>query len=93
MMSSSITYLLSLRSTTNTPLWLGESGENSNEWFASCVNLMENNSIGWSWWPHKKFESISGLLSVHQTSLYNNLLSYWRGQASQPAPLSCDYRH
>ncbi len=83
--ASSINYLLSLRSTTNTPLWLGESGENSNEWFAACVNLIENNSIGWSWWPHKKFESISGLLSVHQTSLYNNLLSYWRGQAAQPS--------
>ena len=83
--AASMSSLLNLRSTTNKPLWLGESGENSNEWFASCVNLMEKNSIGWSWWPHKKFESISGLLSVPQTTLYNNLLSYWRGQTSQPS--------
>jgi hypothetical protein len=83
--SSSISGYLSLRTNNNAPLWLGESGENSNAWFTDCVELMETNKIGWSWWPHKKFESISGLLSVHQTSQYNNLLSYWRGQVSQPS--------
>jgi len=83
--TSSISGYLSLRTNNNVPLWLGESGENSNAWFTDCVGLMEANKIGWSWWPHKKFESISGLLSVHQTAQYNNLLSYWRGQVAQPS--------
>ena len=28
-----IKYLISIRSTYNRPLWLGETGENSNDWF------------------------------------------------------------
>ena len=55
---SSIQYLADLRNSTNRPLWLGETGENSNRWFVDCVELMKANNIGWAWWPHKKIESI-----------------------------------
>ncbi len=82
---SSIQYLLDLRSSTSRPLWLGESGENSNAWFTDCIKLMEANNIGWSWWPHKKVESISGPLSVIKNPEYDYLLKYWSGQASQPS--------
>ena len=61
---SSIQYLVDLRNNTNRPLWLGETGENSNKWFVDCVELMKTNNIGWAWWPHKKIESIAGPLSA-----------------------------
>ena len=77
---NSISNYLALRSSANRPLWLGESGENSNEWFAECIALMESNDIGWSWWPHKKIESIAGPLSATLTPQYNALLNYWSGQ-------------
>ncbi|MBK7228371.1 MAG: cellulase family glycosylhydrolase [Ignavibacteriales bacterium] len=59
--TSSIQYLLDLRNNTNIPLWLGETGENSNQWFVDCIELMKNNNIGWAWWSHKKISSIAGL--------------------------------
>lgn len=80
----SIANYLSLRSSSNRPLWLGESGENSNEWFAECIALMESNGIGWSWWPHKKIESTSSPLSAVLTPQYNTLLNYWNGQGGAP---------
>ncbi|MFZ4620073.1 MAG: cellulase family glycosylhydrolase [Bacteroidota bacterium] len=80
----SINYLLALRSSENRPLWLGESGENSNTWFTDCISLMETNKIGWSWWTIKKFEDIAGPFSVPITPDYDNLLKYWKGQASKP---------
>ena len=80
----SISGYLNLRSSTNRPLWLGESGENSNQWFSDCIALMENNRIGWSWWPHKKIESVAGPLSAVKTPEYDNLLRYWNGQAAKP---------
>ncbi len=80
----SINGYLNLRGSTNRPLWLGESGENSNQWFADCIALMESNGIGWSWWPHKKIESVAGPLSASKTQEYDNLLKYWKGQAAQP---------
>jgi len=77
---NSINWVLSLRNSAQRPLWCGESGENSNQWFADCVAMFENNNIGWSWWPHKKLGSTSGLLSAHVTDGYNNLLKYWNNQ-------------
>lgn len=82
---SSIQYLVDLRNTTNTPLWLGETGENSNKWFTDCVELMKNNNIGWAWWPHKKIESIAGPLSAILLPAYQVLLDYWSGSAGRPS--------
>lgn len=81
----SINYLLALRNTYNRPLWLGESGENSNTWFTDCISLMESNKIGWSWWTIKKFETAVGPLSVPNTPGYTALLNYWKGQGSKPS--------
>ena len=81
---SSIQGYLNVRSQTNCPLWLGESGENSNQWFADCISLMKANNIGWSWWSLKKLESISGLVSIRKPSEYDQLLKYWSGSASKP---------
>ena len=45
--------MLDYRYQYNVPIWLGESGENSNVWFTEAINLMENNNIGWAFWPMK----------------------------------------
>ena len=83
---SSINTLLNMRAIYNAPLWLGESGENSNAWFTDCVELVEKNNMGWSWWPHKKLASTSSPLSATITPEYNNLLKYWNGQGTAPTP-------
>ncbi|HEX9252460.1 MAG TPA: cellulase family glycosylhydrolase, partial [Ignavibacteriaceae bacterium] len=82
---SSIQYLVDLRNNTNRPLWLGETGENSNKWFTDCVKLMATNNIGWAWWPHKKIQSIAGPLSAYLLPGYQNLLNYWSGSAPRPS--------
>jgi aryl-phospho-beta-D-glucosidase BglC (GH1 family) len=82
---SSIQYLIDLRNSTNRPLWLGETGENSNKWFTDCVELMKTNNIGWAWWPHKKIESIAGPLSAYLLPAYQTILNYWSGTAPRPS--------
>lgn len=82
---SSIQYLLDLRNNTNRPLWLGETGENSNKWFVDCIKLMQTNNIGWAWWTHKKIESISAPLSSYKYAVYQLLLNYWNGQGAKPS--------
>jgi hypothetical protein len=51
---ASIAEIKALRSTTNRPIWLGESGENSNVWFRDAIALVEGEGIGWNFWPLKK---------------------------------------
>ncbi len=82
---SAISGYVNLRNSTSRPLWLGESGENSNQWFSDCIAMMELNSIGWSWWTHKKIESVSCPLSARKSPGYDALLKYWSGQGSKPS--------
>ena len=82
---SSIQWILNIRDTYNVPVWLGESGENSNQWFTDAIKLLEQNKIGWSWWPWKKFNSLSGITSVSTTAGYKTLLNYWSNGGTKPS--------
>ncbi len=82
--TQSIQYLLDLRNTYNVPLWLGETGENSNSWFTTLVKLLNQHDIGWANWPFKKIGSVAGPLTIPKPAAYQELLDYWNGQASRP---------
>ena len=81
---ASIQWVLNIRNTHDVPLYLGESGENSNVWFRDAIRLLEDHKIGWAWWPMKKVESIAGPLSVIKTPEYQNLLNYWENGGNTP---------
>lgn len=75
---------LALREKHNLPIYLGESGENSNEWFRDCVALMEKNHIGWAWWPHKKVRSESCILTVKRPEGFAKAVDFWNGRGERP---------
>ncbi|MDZ7634588.1 MAG: cellulase family glycosylhydrolase [Bacteroidales bacterium] len=77
---------LDIRSGHNVPLWMGESGENNNEWYRSAVALFEADSIGWAWWTLKKLDSESGIMSVTIPAGYQEIIDYWKGTAPAPSP-------
>lgn len=74
---------LELRDKYKIPLWLGESGENSNTWFAEAIALAENNGIGWAWWQLKKM-GINNPLEIKRPEGYEKLLAYWSGKGAKP---------
>lgn len=82
---NTISKILGLREKFNMPLWLGESGENSNKWFTECITLMEKNGIGWTWWPVKKINSVSCPLTVVPPDEYKRLTDYWNHNAERPS--------
>lgn len=51
---ASIAGIKALRTSYNRPIWLGESGENSNGWYRDAIALVEGDGIGWNFWPWKK---------------------------------------
>lgn len=51
---ASLATILALQEKTGLPVWLGESGENSNGWYRDAIRLVEGHGVGWAWWPHKK---------------------------------------
>ena len=83
--TASIQKMLDYRTQYNVPIWLGESGENSNVWFKDVISLVENNNIGWAFWPMKKIENIAGVTSVTKNPEYDVLLQYWKNGGDKPS--------
>lgn len=82
--TGSIQHFLAIRNEHNVPIWMGESGENSNVWFTDAIALFERNNIGWAWWPLKKL-GFNNPLQVPANKDYQQLISYWRDGGQKPA--------
>ncbi|MDN3692647.1 cellulase family glycosylhydrolase [Chryseobacterium tructae] len=76
---------LDLREKHNMPIWLGETGENSNVWFTELVQLLDKHNIGYAFWPMKKIDNIAGITNVKTTPEYEKLLNYWKNGGEKPS--------
>lgn len=56
---------LDFRDKHNVPVWMGESGENTDEWIGSFRTLLERNNVGWCFWPYKKLDATSCVASIN----------------------------
>ena len=83
--TASMQWVLDIRAQHNVPLWLGESGENSNVWFTEAINLLEDNDIGWAWWPWKRIETIVCPYSIKSNANYEAIIKYWKGEGAKPS--------
>lgn len=84
----SIAHIVKMRDQYNVPVWLGETGENSNTWFTQAIQLLESNNIGWAWWPLKKLGH-NNPLQVKRDEGYAKIVSYWNDEIKKP--LQVDY--
>lgn len=82
--AASLSGRIAMRDQWNLPLWLGESGENSNDWFRDVVRYVEQANIGWAWWPWKKIGTTAGPVMLTKPAGYQAILDYWRGTGSKP---------
>ena len=80
-----IQFMVNLRNTKNVPVWCGESGENSNHWYADAVRLLEENGIGWAWWTWKKIGAVNGIATVKAPTGYETLKNYWQNGGTKPS--------
>jgi endoglucanase len=78
----SIQHILNYRNEYHVPVWLGETGENSNTWFTEAIHLFETNNIGWSWWPLKKLGN-NNPLQIPSNPDYDSLTDYWNGKSNK----------
>jgi hypothetical protein len=74
---------LDTREQYNVPVWIGETGENSNVWFTEAIRLFERNNIGWAWWPAKKM-GVSSPLEIFANHNFMHLVEFLNGQHDAP---------
>ena len=75
--------ILDARNKYNVPVWLGETGENSNVWYTEEIRLLEQNNIGWSMWPLKKMGS-NNPLEIRSNLNYDAVKNYMNGAGRKP---------
>jgi aryl-phospho-beta-D-glucosidase BglC (GH1 family) len=80
---------LDIQEEHNVPIWLGESGENSNLWFRDAIHLIEKRNIGWAWWPLKKL-GYNNPLQVKMPAEYQKVLDYWAEKGPRPSPAEAE---
>jgi hypothetical protein len=58
------------------PIWLGESGENNDDWVRGFRMLLEKNHIGWCFWPYKKVDATSSIVSIAKPDHWDEIVKY-----------------
>lgn len=70
---------VAFREKYNVPVWLGESGENTDEWIDSFRRLLEAHDIGWCFWPYKKLDATSCITSINSPADWNTIVGFADG--------------
>ena len=70
---------LDFRDKHNVPVWMGESGENTDEWIAGYRTLLEANNIGWCFWPYKKLDATSCVASINKPINWDAMVAFADG--------------
>ncbi|MDR0299811.1 MAG: glycoside hydrolase family 5 protein [Streptococcaceae bacterium] len=67
---------LELREKYNVPLWLGETGENTLEWFSAISSICDQLHISYHFWPYKKMGSKSCSAEIKVPEDWQKIIDY-----------------
>ncbi len=73
---ASIQEYVDFRDRYNVPIWLGESGENNDQWIKQFVAVLESNDIGWCFWPYKKMDKPSCMVSIVKPTKWDEIIGF-----------------
>jgi len=60
----------------NVPIWLGESGENTDEWIKAFRELNDQNNIGWCFWTYKRLNSTRTIASIKKPADWDEIVNF-----------------
>ena len=75
-LQSNLQDFIDFRNKVNLPLYMGETGENTDEWVGGFRRLMERNNMGWHFWPYKKLEKTSCMAHIKKPANWDLIVEY-----------------
>lgn len=75
------------RDKVNLPMYMGETGENTDEWVGKFRVLMEQNNIGWHYWPYKKMVDHAGMMIIPKPDNWDLIIQFVEGDRSDFAKI------
>jgi hypothetical protein len=75
-LQANIQDFVSFRDSVNLPIYMGETGENSDQWVGAWTRLMERNNIGWTYWPFKRMGNPSSVMNIVQSENWDKVIEF-----------------
>src|SRR5215831_12182287 len=67
---------IDFRDKYNVPIYCGETGENDDEWVMNFRKTLEENNIGWHYWPYKKIDNTRGIVTFKVPQYYDEVKQF-----------------
>lgn len=78
--------IIAFRDKTGLPMYMGEIGHNTDEWQASFVKTLEDNNIGYTFWPYKKLDD-SCMMGIARPAGWDKVVEFAEGPRTSYADL------
>jgi hypothetical protein len=78
-LQANIQDFVDFRDSVNLPMFMGETGENSDQWISAWTKLMEHNNIGWTYWPYKKMNRPSCMRTIPAPENWDKVVEFVEG--------------
>lgn len=67
--------IINFRDSVNLPMYMGEIGHNTDEWQAAFCKVMEENNIGYTFWPYKKLDG-SSFMAIQRPEGWEQIVDF-----------------
>jgi hypothetical protein len=67
---------LDFRAKYNVPIWLGESGENTDAWIHDFVTVLNKDDVGWAFWTYKRMDATASVVSWEKPVYWDEIAAY-----------------
>lgn len=67
---------LDFRNQHQVPIYIGETGENTDQWVRDFRVLLDENKVPWCFWPYKKMNNTKGIMNFEEPEDYHLITSY-----------------
>lgn len=64
------------------PIYIGETGENTDQWVHDFRVLLDENKISWCFWPYKKMNNTKGIMNFEEPEDYHLITKYAKSDRS-----------
>lgn len=72
----SIQKYLDFRDKHQVPIYIGETGENMDEWINDFRILLDKHKVSWAFWPYKKMNNTKGIMNFDEPEDYHLITKY-----------------
>jgi endoglucanase len=67
---------LDFRDKYNVPIWMGESGENTDDWVSKFRAVLDADEVSWTFWPYKKMQATSSPVTFDRPAHWDEIVAY-----------------